>query len=336
MRKPVACILVAALGMAMAVPGSISPVAAKSGNVLRIATLAPRDTEMTRGFTRIDRGLRSATQNAWGLQLYPSGIAGDEKDVIRKMSIGQMDGAIITDSGLGQIVRDVAVLQAPGVINSYEELERVQKVMNKEWDAAFDKAGFKLIAWGEAGQIRTFSKAPVTKPSDVKGMRPWLWPENYVMRETYRVLGATGVPLDLPEVYGALQTNMVDFVYATPLALVALQWHTKLKYISEETHGVLLGAMIISKKKWDSIPEDVRATLYKQIKENYEGDATATRQDDRKALEKLLQRGFIKSKLSPQGQTELDNLSKQVREHLVGRVYSKELLERVTKIARGG
>lgn len=336
MRKSVACILVVALAMALAVPASTSPAEAKSGNVLRIATLSPRDTDLTRGFTKVDRGLRAATHDEWGIQLYPSGMAGDEKDVIRKMSIGQMDGSIITDVGLSQIVRDVTVLQAPGVINSYEELERVQKVMNKEWEAAFDKAGFKLIAWGEAGQIRNFSKAPLTKMSDLKSMRPWLWPESYVQKELYRTLGATGVPLDLTEVYGALQTNMVDFVNNTALGLVALQWHTKLKYVSEETGGVLLGALIITKKKWESVPEEVRNTLYKQIKDNYEGDAGNTRLEDKRALEKLLQRGFVTTKLSPEGQREYETVSKQVRERLVGRAYSKELLERVMKVAHGG
>jgi TRAP-type transport system periplasmic protein len=336
MRKAVACILVVALAMAMAVPGSTSPALAKAGNVLRIATLVPRDTDMSRGFARIDKGLRAATQDAWGVQLYASGIAGDEKDVLRKMSVGQMDGAIITETGLSQIVRDVTVLQAPGVINNYEELDRVQRAMNTEWEGLFDKQGFKLIAWGDAGQYRTFSKTPVTKPSDIKAMRPWLWPDSYVIKEWYRAIGATGVPLDVPEVYGALQTNMVDFVFATALTLVGLQWHSKLKYASEQTAGVLVGAMIMNKKKWESIPADVRDTLYKQIKENYEGGTGATRAEDKKALEKLQQRGYVLQKFSPAGQQEYIKLSQTVRDHLTGRVFSKDLLDRVTKIARGG
>ena len=48
MRKAVASMLV--LALAMAVPGSTSPVQAKAGNMIRIATLAPRDTDLTRGF----------------------------------------------------------------------------------------------------------------------------------------------------------------------------------------------------------------------------------------------------------------------------------------------
>jgi TRAP-type C4-dicarboxylate transport system substrate-binding protein len=325
------------LACALAVPGSARTAkAAKAKNMIRIATLAPRDTELTRGFARIDKGLRTATGDNWGIQLYPSGIAGDEKDVIRKMRVGQMDGSVITTTGLSQIVRDVTVLDAPGVINNYAELERVQGAMAKEWATSFEKSGFKLIAWGEVGQYRYFSTKPVKRPADLKTMRPWLWPESYTLKEIYHTLGVTGVPLGVPEVYGALQTNMVDACVSTAIATVALQWHTKLTYITNRTHGVLLGAMIMTNDKWNGIPPDVKATLEEQIRQNTEGDAKNVRQDDDKAFKKLLSRGHTGIDYTPEGEKEYEAMAKTVRERMIGRVYPKELLDRVIKIARGG
>ena len=130
------------LALTLALPGSVTRVEAGETQLIRIATLAPRGSELTRGFQKIDQNLRAATNNGWGIRLYPSGVAGDEKDVIRKMRVGQMDASIITTTGLSQIVREVAVLDAPGVITGYTELERVQKAMNKEWEENFRKAGF--------------------------------------------------------------------------------------------------------------------------------------------------------------------------------------------------
>lgn len=334
MRKAVLSTLV--LALAMAVPGSVRTAEAKTKNMIRIATLAPRDTELTRGFARIDRALRQATGESWGIQLYPSGVAGDEKDVIRKMRIGQMDGSVITTTGLGQIVREVSVLNAPGVINDYAQLERVQGAMAKEWEGSFEQNGFKLIAWGEVGQYRYFSKSPLRRPSDLKSMRPWLWPESHSMKEIYKAVGATGVPLQVPEVYGALQTNMIDAVISTALATVALQWHTKLSHVTRQTHGVLTGAMILNKDKWDSIPADVKATLEEQIRRNTEGDAKNVRLNDEKAFQKLLSRGYTATEYSAQGAKEYEAMAKTVRERMAGRVYSKALLDRVMKIAHGG
>ncbi|MFI5309142.1 MAG: TRAP transporter substrate-binding protein DctP [Polyangiales bacterium] len=333
MRKALASTLV--LALAMAIPGSTSPVMAKADNMIRIATLAPRDTDLAHNFIKIDRGLREATKGTWGIQLYPGGIAGDEKDVIRKMKVNQMDGSLITHIGLSQIVREVTVLTVPGVIDTYDRVERVQSAMKQEWDQLFDKGGFKLIAWGEVGQVRFFSKTPITKPSDLKSMRPWLWPESYMMKETYKTVGANPVPLSMPEVYGGLQTGQIDMVWNSAIAVVALQWHTKLSCVTKQTSGVLLGAMLMTKEKWQSIPEDVRKSLEEQIKKNIEGDNKETRESDKKALEKLLQRGYKATDFSPEGKKEYDQVTNTVREHLVGRAYPKELLERVMKIASG-
>ncbi|MDH5670763.1 MAG: TRAP transporter substrate-binding protein DctP [Myxococcales bacterium] len=334
MRKAIACTLI--LAFAMAIPGSTSPAQAKAKNLIRIATLAPRNTDLTRGFQKIDQGLKTATNGEWGIRLYPSGVAGDEKDVIRKMRVGQMDASIVTTTGLAQIVREVAVLNAPGVITNYTELERVQKSMNKEWEQTFEKSGFKLISWGESGQYRYFSKAPVTRPGDLKNMRPWLWPESHVMKEIYKAVGANGVPLGLPEVYGALQTKMIDAVIATSLALVALQWHSKLDHVTNETSGVLLGAMIMNSKKWESIPADVKSTLEEEIRKNTEGDSKSVRKNDLRAYKKLLKRGYTGTNYSAQGKKEYDDMSATVRKRMTGRVYPQALLDRVIKIARGG
>src|SRR5689334_8452732 len=149
MRTAVVSMMV--LAMALAIPGSTRVAEAKSDNMIRIATLAPRNSELIRGFIKIDRELKEATKGQWGIQLYPSGIAGDETDVIRKMRVGQMDATAVTSVGLSQVLRELAVLTAPGAIESYEALERVQKSLNKEWEQKLSDAGFKLLGWGEVG-----------------------------------------------------------------------------------------------------------------------------------------------------------------------------------------
>ena len=91
-----------------------------SDNKVRIATLAPRDSDLVRGFLKVNNGLKKATNGEWSLQLYPGGMAGDEKDFIRKMRVNQLDGAAVTAVGLSQIARDLTVLNAPGAIETYE------------------------------------------------------------------------------------------------------------------------------------------------------------------------------------------------------------------------
>jgi TRAP-type transport system periplasmic protein len=330
-RKLLAAALLAALMLTL--PGGSKIVTAAETQYIRIATLAPRDSDLAKGFLKLDKGLRASTSNGWGVRLYPSGVAGDEVDVIRKMKVGQMDASIITSIGLSQIVRDVDVLNAPGVINSYKQLEAVQAALTPEWESNFDKSGFKLLAWGETGQYRWFAKNAISRPSDIKNMRPWVWPASHSQKEIYHTLGASGVPLGVPEVYGALQTAMVDMVISTSVAMVALQWHTALKHMTERTTGVLVGAMLMKNEKWASMPADVQAHVREEITKNTAGDKQDMRSSDERSFQTLIKHGYVVDKWSPDAEKEYSTMADAVRKHLVGRVYSAELLERAMKIA---
>jgi TRAP-type C4-dicarboxylate transport system substrate-binding protein len=331
LRKLIATSLIGSL--MLVVPGGSHIATAAETQYIRIATLAPRDSDLAKGFIKLDKGLRAATNNGWGVRLYPSGVAGDEVDVIRKMKVGQMDASIITSIGLSQIVREVDVLNAPGVINNYKQLEAVQAALTPEWESAFDKSGFRLLAWGETGQYRWFAKNPINKPTDLKSMRPWVWPASHSQKEIFRILGANGVPLAVPEVYGALQTSMVDMVMSTSVALVALQWHPNLKHVTERTMGVLIGAMLMKSEKWKSMPADAQQHVENEIHKNTAGDKADVRQSDERSYQQLIKRGYVVDKWTADAEKEYNAMADSVRKHLVGRIYSAELLDRAMKTA---
>lgn len=320
--------------LVLCLPGAQRPAAAGKSVEIRVATLAPRNSSFMREFKRLDKRLRKQTNGAVRFKLYASGVAGDEKDVLRKMRTGQLDAAMITSDGLGLILPEVNVLRAPGVVTNYKQLEAVQNVMLPEFNKSFEKKGIKLIAWGEAGEYRLFSREPVSQPSDIRKMRPWLWPSSPIMKETWRAIGATPVPLGMGEVYGAVQTRMVDLVESTAIAYVALQWHTTdLAYVTEETSGVLVGAWVMNKKSFDALEPAWQEAMLKLASANNESTRLQTRKADRDAYKRLVKRGLKLSKLSPAGSKQMEGIRQQVRKRMVGRVYSAGLLARVQKIA---
>ncbi|HET8935793.1 MAG TPA: TRAP transporter substrate-binding protein DctP [Polyangiales bacterium] len=323
---------------ALALPADSKPVEAAETQYLRIATLAPRDSDMAKGFMKLDKGMKQASGGAWGVRLYPSGVAGDEPDVLRKMKIGQMDASLITSVGLSQILRETTLLSTPGVVQDAKGWERVRKEMTPEWDKGFEKAGYKLLAWGESGSLRMFAKDPLDKPSAVKKMRPWLWPAAHAMKETWLALGANGVPLGVPEVYGALQTGMVDAVINSCLTLVALQWHTTLKHMTADASGVLIGGMLMSDKKWAELPPDVQKIVSHEVAANQDTDADDMRKTDERAFQNLIKRGYTAHKWKgvPDAESEMNKVNETVQKRLIGRMYTAEQLERVKKIANGG
>jgi TRAP-type C4-dicarboxylate transport system substrate-binding protein len=321
---------------ALALPASSKTVGAAETQFLRIATLAPRDSDLAKGFMKLDQGMKKATGGSWGVRLYPSGVAGDETDVLRKMKIGQMDASVITSVGLSQIVRDTTLLNTPGVIKTYKGWDAVRPAMSPEWEASFEKVGYKLMSWGELGSLRMFAKSPLTTPSEVKKMRPWVWPASSAMKETMAALGATGVPLAVPEVYGALQTGLVDMVTNSAVALISLQWHSSLKFMTAESNGVLVGGMLMSGQKWKELPPEVQKIVSEEIQRNTSADVEEIRKSDDRAYQALLKRGFTaNSWLTGDGKKQFDAMMETVQKKLVGRMYTAEQLAKVKALAGG-
>ena len=330
-RKLIAPALIAAI--AVVVPGSSEVVRAQKTRFVRLATLAPRGTELYIEFKKFDRRLRKATNNQWGVRIYAGGMAGDEKDMIRKMRVGQMDSAVITNVGLSQVVREVAVLDAPGVIETYAQLEAVQKEMNEEWEEMVLRKNFKLLSWWEAGQYRLFSKGTVQSLNDLRAHRVWLWPDSIILKELWRAVGANGVPLALPDVFGALETGMVDLLIATPVALVALQWQRKLDHMSRYATGVLIMSWIMSKSSWDGLPPEAKAEIEKLVVKNTERAKKIARREDAAAYKKLLNRGYTEIIETPKQHAEMEAIFAKVRKQLTGRVFPASLIKRVQGIA---
>lgn len=328
-------LLIALLAIAVLfVPGSQRSATAGTSVEIKIATLAPRNSPFIRDFERLGQRLRQETNDGVRIRLYASGSAGDEVDVIRKMRTGQLDAAMIASDGLGLVLPEVNVLRTPGVVTSYKQLEAVQNVMLPEFDKSFEDKGFKLIAWGEAGEYRYFSREPVHELADIRRMRPWLWPSSPIMKEMWKAIGAVPVPLGMGEVYGAVQTRMVDLVESTAIAFIALQWHnTDLAYVSEETSGVLIGAWLINKGTFDKLEPQWQASMLKLAAENNQATRMRTREADSQAFKRLVSRGIKVTALNEAGKREMAAVRKQVRAAMTGRVFSAELLARVQRIA---
>lgn len=329
MNRQLIVIFVIALSL-FAIPGTTPPAGAQGAVKLRIATLAPRGTPLVRAFEQWDRLLRRKTDGKVGIRTYPGGAAGDEKVLVRKMRAGQLDGAALTVTGLGVIARPSLVLAAPGVILDYEEIDLVRREMKDEFAKMFEDAGYVLVGWGDAGRTRMFSKKKIVQPRDLKSARPWVWTDNPVMVHFMRVIGANGVRLGVPEVYPGLQTGMIDTVTASALTAIGLQWFTRLNYMSGETSGVLIGALVLKKDKFDALPKDARKLIMKTAQVGTRDLKKARRMDDQ-AYNVLRKRGVKVVDVGPH-RKKWEQAFRKTTKSLVGRLYPRKLLERVMSI----
>jgi len=313
-------------------PGTVPSTRAEEPITLRIASLAPAGSSWMKVLNAWKKTLEEETDGRLKLRFYPGGSQGDERDFVRKMRVGQLDGGVVTMTGMSMLVRPMVILVLPDFLDTYEKLDRVRQKMAKDFEKMFDDEGFMMVAWGDAGKTRLFSQNKIEQPSDIKSMRPWMWKDDLVFIEFYDVIGANGVRLGVPEVYPGLQTKMVDVVTSSALTAVALQWYTRVKYMTGHNTAIIAGGMVMRKEKIEGLPPDLKDAFLRTA-ERVETLLNRTiRRDDQKAYDVVIKKGIVATDTSKY-RAEWDEAAKQVRDRMTGRVFSKSLLQAVEAAA---
>lgn len=324
-------LLIAIIGIAF-IPSAPNAVGAQNATELRIATVAPEGSPWMQVFRRWDSDLRERTSGQVGLTFFPGGTQGQEGEVIDKMEGGQLDGAAVTSGGLGQIVRPVLVLSAPGLLTEYSQIDRARRRLARRFEQQFNRAGYQLLGWGDAGKARIFSTERIEQPSDLRARRPWAPRNDEIFAEVLDVIGANPRRLGIPEVYPALNTRMIDTVPGSAIAAVALQWYTKLNFYSEQSSGVIIGATILKKERFDALSEEHQTALMETSHHAHRLLSRAIRREDERSL-RVLSRRLTAVDQTPH-EAEWRQVAETARNNLAGRVYPRALLDAVERAAQ--
>ncbi len=321
------CVLALALGV---MPG-VRKVAAGERTMLKFALIVPRTPKLAVEEKKYNKRLAEMTDNQVQVRVYWGGAAGDEQDVLRKMRMGQIDGSPLGLDVLSQFVRECLVLQTPGLFRNYEQVDAVRAALTPQFDEEAYRNGFKTLVWGDVGRLRLFSKHKISKVSDLKSSRPWLYPASEMLKEFYREIGATGVPLSLAEVYGGMQTGMIDTFWSTSALAAALQWHRTASFVSAQGLGFINGAVVIRRPAWEPLPESGKKGMTQIVSEQAHDNQVEIRKEDDKIFSRLLKRGYTAVKAEDPG--EWWEAGRQLRRRLVGRIYTQALVDKAEKIA---
>lgn len=319
--------------LALVVPPDVGAQSSSDpAHVMRVATLMPRGGRVTRLVAQWNRSLARRTDGRLQVRMYYGGAMGDERTVVRRMRIGQLDAASLSSAGLSLIHRPALVMQAPGLFSTYAQVDAVRRQVGPEIAEGLEREGFGLLGWGDAGRVRLFSLEPLRRPSDLRSRRPWVPRHDNIFRSMLGVVGATGIPLSVGEVYGALRTRMIDVAPGTAIAAVGLQWFTSLRYVTAQSDGFLIGGMVVRNGFLDELSASDRTALFEASMENHERLLRGSRELDERAFAALTSRG-IRSVSVDAHRDEWVQVARQTRQRMSGRIVPAELLRRVERIA---
>ena len=328
--------LVLAVGAALLPGGAVrSQKASNSKTTIRFASLAPPGSSFVKVLRAWNRTLQKDTDGRVELRVFSGSGEGDEREFIRKIKAGKLDAAGVATGGLGMIARPTLVLSAPGLITEYAELERVQGKLDPTFKKMLADQGFALLAWGVAGKQRIFSTKAFSSPSDLKGAEAWAGLDSPVMDAYWRALGCKPLSLATSGVRAALEKKQIAVVPGSAMSTVAFQWYTSLGYVTKQDLSIIVGASIISEKKLAELQPSDREALFDSAARASRALDKIVKKDDARSYRTLLKRGLKEVDVSA-NQREWEAIARTTREALIGKVYSKSLLQDVEKAVEGG
>lgn len=277
-----------------------------------------------------DDTVRKESNGRLGFRIYAGGVQGDEKDVLRKIRLGQLHSAGITGVGIGEIAPKLRILDSPFLFKSYEEIDYIHKTFEQEFAHAFEEGGYVLIGWAEVGFVYVFSNVPVSKRDDLRNVKMWMWEGDPVAEATFKALEVNPIPLSITDVLTSLQTRLIDGVYTPPMAAIGLQWWTRVKYMLDYPLANATGAVVISKRYFETLPDDLKEILRRNGKTYMHKLTNLSRADNAKAIETLRQRGITIIHAEPSVVVrDYEQIGVKARRLLIGRLYPEELLLRI-------
>lgn len=326
------------LGATFAFVTALTATPAKADPVeLRLATLAPEGSPWLAVFDKAGQEIKEKTGGKDGqtprvtMKYFAGGQQGDERDYVRKIKLGQLDGASVTSIGLSMIDESIRVLEVPRLFESVEEVDYVADKMWPYFQKKFEKKGFKLNDRGEVGWIYFMSQGKVDSIDGLKGQKIWQWGDDALVGAMFKKLSLNGVPLGVPEVLAALTSGRIAACYGSPVAAVALQWNTKVKYMTSMPMSFAIGATIISLDAIKKMtPEDAKAVeeIGKSSAKKLRKVIRAANEDAKKAM---IKKGVTVVTTPPEMIASFTKQAGEVQGELVGKVYSKEELAMVIK-----
>jgi len=297
---------------------------------LKIATIAPEGTAWMKQMRDGSKEIKERTEGRVNFKFFGGGVMGNDKKVMRKIRIGQLHGGMFTPSSVADVYPNMQLYGMPLVFSSMGEVEYVRERMDSLLISGLEEAGLVSFGFSDGGFARVLSNTPITSVESLKGRKVWVPEGDLITYNTMSALGLSPVTLSVTDVMTGLQTGLVEIVGSSPVGAVVMQWHTKVKYMTDFPLAYLMGFMVVDKKHFDKLSDADQQVVREVFGKVYAEFDRQNKLDDSAAFKALVDSGI---EIVRPNEDEIENWRTLVNasnlEMADRGVISRELLDRM-------
>ncbi len=234
---------------------------ARAQVTIKLGTLAPQGSTWHDLLKELGQRWEEASGGQVKLRIYAGGTQGSEGDMGRKMAVGQLQGAAISNVGMHDVAAEPQGISVPFIFQDDAQMQCAFKKLRPQLERILEKKGYVSVQWSTVGSVHLFCDQPHKSPADMGGAKVWVWEGDPKSVEAFRMAGLTPVVLSSADIVPSLQTGMIDCVPNVPLYMLTTRLFEKAPNMMDLPWGYVAGATLIRKETWEKIPADVRPKL---------------------------------------------------------------------------
>ncbi|HLJ00296.1 MAG TPA: TRAP transporter substrate-binding protein [Bradyrhizobium sp.] len=275
------------LAAALAPPRSAH---AQAKMVFKTSDVQPPGYPTVAATENLGKKLSEATAGRLSIQMYPSMQLGGEKETIEQTQIGAIQMLRVSVGSMGPIVDDINVVNMPFLFKNTAHAEKMmdgaigQELLDKI--TASPNANLVALSWMDSGARSLYNtKHPIKSIDDIKGLK-FRVIGNPIFIDMMNALGGNGVAMGYDQVFGALQTGVIDGAENNFPSYVFANHYTVAKYFTLTEHLIIPEVLVFSKRIWNTLSADDQALIKKFAREAQFEERELWNQYEQRALEK--------------------------------------------------
>ncbi|MDT8405467.1 TRAP transporter substrate-binding protein DctP [Sulfuriflexus sp.] len=294
----------------------------------KIATIFPDGTSWMNTVREGANEIEQRTNGRVTFRFYPGGVMGNDATVLRKIRIGQLHGGALTGGGVADIYTGAYIYNLLFAFRSFEEVDYVRQRMDSQIIAGLKQNGFISFGLSGGGFAYLMSDNPVASIEDLKKQKVWTPQGDRISRAAFEAIGVSPIPLPLTDVLTGLQTGLINTVGTSPIGAIALQWHTRVKYLTDIPLAYLYATLVVKRETFEKLTAADQKIVHEVMGKIFKKFGEQNREENHAAREALENQGirFITPDLDKQKEWN-DKVSRAMDELAREGLFSEAMLK---------
>ncbi|MBY4675126.1 TRAP transporter substrate-binding protein [Marinobacterium arenosum] len=290
--------------------------------VFKIATVSPDGSSWMQKMRQGAREVAEQTEGRVQFKFYPGGVMGSDATVLRKIRLGQLQGGALTGGSLASYAGDSQLYNLPLLFHDYDEVDFVRARMDPLIAQQLEQGGFVTFGLAEGGLAYLMSDSAVTGVTQLKDKKVWMPATEISSQNTADAFELNPIPLSIADVLPGLQTGLIDTITTSPIAAIALQWHTQVSHITNLPLSYFYAVLAIDKKAFARLSDRDQQQVRQVMERVFHDIDRQNRKDNIGAFRALQAQGI---KLSQPSRAEIVEWRRRAHRAITQLLQSGEL-----------